>query len=40
MKNAVFWGVVPCGFIVSRCFGGKGRLHLQGRINNAREGKC
>jgi hypothetical protein len=31
MKNAVFWDVAPCRFCVNRRFGGKYRLHLQGR---------
>jgi hypothetical protein len=31
MKNAVFWDVAPCGFIINRRFGGTCRLHLQGR---------
>jgi hypothetical protein len=24
MKNAVFWDVALCGFIIDRCFGGTG----------------
>jgi hypothetical protein len=32
MKNAVFWGVAPGRFgRLKRRFGGKYRLHLQGR---------
>jgi hypothetical protein len=31
MKNAVFWDVTPCISCVNRRFGGKYRLHLQGR---------
>jgi hypothetical protein len=31
MKNDVFSNVVACGSYKSRCFGGKYRLHLQGR---------
>jgi hypothetical protein len=31
LKNAVFCDVVPCGFIINRRFGGKCRLHLQGK---------
>jgi hypothetical protein len=31
MKNAIFWDVVPCRSCVNRRFGGKYRLHLQGR---------
>jgi hypothetical protein len=32
MKNAVFWGVVPCRCgRLNRRFGGSYRLHLQGR---------
>jgi hypothetical protein len=37
MKNAIFWDVVLCGFIINRRFGGMCRLHLQGRRNNASE---
>jgi hypothetical protein len=37
MKGAVFWDVKPRGFIINRSFGGKCRLHLQGRRNNASE---
>jgi hypothetical protein len=33
MKNAVFWDVAPCGFIINRHFGGKCRLHLQGKVD-------
>jgi hypothetical protein len=31
MKKAVFWDVTPCRYGVNRRFGGKYRLHLQGR---------
>jgi hypothetical protein len=31
IKNAVFWDVAPCRSCVNRRFGGKYRLHLQGR---------
>jgi hypothetical protein len=31
MKKAVFWDVTPCRSGVNRRFGGKYRLHLQGR---------
>jgi hypothetical protein len=34
MKNAYFWDVAPCGFIVNRRFGGKCGLHPQGRRDN------
>jgi hypothetical protein len=27
IKNAVFWDVAPCGFIINRRFGGTYRLH-------------
>jgi hypothetical protein len=37
MKNAVFWDVAPCGFIMNRCFGRLCCHHLQGRINHAGE---
>jgi hypothetical protein len=30
-KNAVFWDVALCRSYVNRRFGGKYRLHLQGR---------
>jgi hypothetical protein len=30
MKNAVFWDVAPCRYCISRRFGVKYRLHLQG----------
>jgi hypothetical protein len=40
MKNAVFWDVAPCGFIINRRFGGKSRLHLLGTTNDASEEKC
>jgi hypothetical protein len=39
MKNAVFWDVVPCGFIINRRLGGTCCLHLQGKRNNARREK-
>jgi hypothetical protein len=29
MKNAVFWDVAACGFIIRRRFGETCRLHLQ-----------
>jgi hypothetical protein len=31
MKNAVFWNLAPCRSCVNRRFGGRYRLHLQGR---------
>jgi hypothetical protein len=31
MKNAIFWDVAPCGSCVNRPFGGRYRLHFQGR---------
>jgi hypothetical protein len=31
LKNVVFWDVALCGSCVNRRFGGKFRLHLQGR---------
>jgi hypothetical protein len=34
MKNAIFWDVVPCDFIINRC------IHLQDRRNNASKEKC
>jgi hypothetical protein len=40
MKNAVFWDVAPCGFIIDRRFGGTCPLHLQGKRNNANDEKC
>jgi hypothetical protein len=40
MKNAVFWAVTPCGFIINRRFGGTCRLNLKSRRNNASEQKC
>jgi hypothetical protein len=41
MKNAVFWDMEPCGFIINGRFGGMcRRLHLQGRRNNAIEKRC
>jgi hypothetical protein len=39
MKNAVFWDVAPCGFIINRRLEGTYRPHLQGRRNNASEEK-
>jgi hypothetical protein len=33
MKNVVFWDVAACRYFVNRRFGGKYRLHLQGRRN-------
>jgi hypothetical protein len=33
MKNAVFWGVTPCGSCKNRRFGGTYRLHYQGDEN-------
>jgi hypothetical protein len=38
-KNALFWDVAPCDFIINRRFGGTCRLHLQGRRNNSSEEK-
>jgi hypothetical protein len=35
MKNAIFWDVVLCGFIINRCFRGMCFLHRQGRRNSA-----
>jgi hypothetical protein len=35
LKNAVFWDVAPCEFIIDRRFAGMCRLHLQGRRNRA-----
>jgi hypothetical protein len=33
MKSSIFWDIMLCGPLrVNRCFGGKCRLHLQGRI--------
>jgi hypothetical protein len=32
IKNAIFWGVMPCRSCLNRRFGGKYRLHLHGRI--------
>jgi hypothetical protein len=40
MKNAVFRGVTPCGFVINRSFGGTCRLCLQDRRNNVNEEKC
>jgi hypothetical protein len=40
MKNAVFWDVTPCEFIINRRFGGTCRLHLHGKRINASEEKC
>jgi hypothetical protein len=34
-KNAVFWDVVPCRFIINRCFRGMCCLHHQGKRNSA-----
>jgi hypothetical protein len=39
VKDAVFWDVAPCGFIIVRRLGGTCRLNLQGRRNNAGEEK-
>jgi hypothetical protein len=38
MKNSIFWDITPCiPLKFNRCFGGKYRLHLQGRrISQAR----
>jgi hypothetical protein len=33
MKNAVFWGVMPCGSFKNQRFGGMYRLHHQGDKN-------
>jgi hypothetical protein len=30
MKNAVFWDVAPCRYIVNQCSGGTYHPHLQG----------
>jgi hypothetical protein len=35
LKNAIFWGVAPCGYCKRRRFGRSCRLHLQGIGNNA-----
>jgi hypothetical protein len=40
LKNAVFWDVGPCGFIINRRLGETCRFRLQGRRNNATEEKC
>jgi hypothetical protein len=40
LKNAVFWDVAPCGFIINKRFGGRCRLHLHGRKNNASDEQC
>jgi hypothetical protein len=40
MKNAVFWDVALCGFIINRRFEGRCRLHLQGRRHGNGEEKC
>jgi hypothetical protein len=37
MKNAVFWDVAPCGFIINGRFGRMSSLHLQGRRNDSEE---
>jgi hypothetical protein len=37
MKNAVFWYVALCGFIIHQRFGGTYCLHLHGRRNNSNE---
>jgi hypothetical protein len=34
MKKALFWDLAPCRCGVNRRFGGKYRLHLQGRRKN------
>jgi hypothetical protein len=33
LKNVVFWDVALCRSCVNRRFGGKYRLHLEGRVN-------
>jgi hypothetical protein len=34
MKSAILWDITACSpFKVNPCFGGKYRLHLQGRIS-------
>jgi hypothetical protein len=38
-KNAVFWDVAPCGFILNQSFGGMCRSHLHGRRNITSEEK-
>jgi hypothetical protein len=40
LKNAVFWDVVPSGFIINRCFGRMCRLHLQCKRNDVSEDNC
>jgi hypothetical protein len=40
MKNAVFWDVAPCGFIISWRFGWTCRFHLRARRNTGSEEKC
>jgi hypothetical protein len=36
MESSVFWGMTPCPMEVSRRFGGKFRLHLEGlRLSQA-----
>jgi hypothetical protein len=40
MKNAIFWDVAQCGYIINAHFGGTCSLYLQGRRNNASEEKC
>jgi hypothetical protein len=37
MKNVVFWDVTPCRACVNRSFGGRYRLHFQGRKIRERE---
>jgi hypothetical protein len=37
MNNAVFWDVAQCLSCVNRRFGGKYRLHLQGRKSASEE---
>jgi hypothetical protein len=39
MKNAVFWDVAPCGYIINRHFEGTFRLLLQLRRYNVSEKK-
>jgi hypothetical protein len=33
MKNALFWDMAKCEFIINRHFGGTHHLHLQGKRN-------
>jgi hypothetical protein len=40
IKNAVFWDVAQCWFIINRRFGGTRLLHFQGGRNKASEEKC